>query len=112
MTRVRSDMKKLVVVVLLLGVGGYVAWAKVLRAPRRACSHLKTICTNDDANDCTDFFDAMKENAGSDEANKTAQCVLDSTTCPEAMGCMAGGGIKLGAGAARSFLDGLQRAVH
>ena len=58
------------------------------------------------------FFDAIKNNASSEDADKTAQCVLDSKTCPEAIGCMAGGGVKLGAGAARSFLDGFQRGVH
>lgn len=106
-------MKKLIVVALVLGVGGYVAWAKVLRTPKRACSHLKTMCSDhEDADDCSEFFDAIKNNASSEDADKTAQCVLDSKTCPEAIGCMAGGGVKLGAGAARSFLDGFQRGVH
>jgi hypothetical protein len=104
-------MKKLVVAALVLGIGGWFAYAKVLRAPKRACSHMRDLCGDHEDNDCSEFFDAIKNNASSEEADKTAQCVLDAKTCPEAAGCMAGGGIKLGVGAARSFLDGLQKAT-
>ena len=111
-------MKKLIVLAVIVGVGGYFAYAKVLRpAPKRACARVHELCgaqardQGDDDNDCGEFFDAVANNAGADEANKAARCVLDARTCPEAMGCMAGGGIKLGAGAARSFLDGLQKSM-
>lgn len=111
-------MKKLVLVAIVLGVGGYFAYAKVLRpAPKRACARLHQLCGDqvrdegDDPKDCSDFFDALRDNAGADEADKTAQCMLDAKTCPEAFGCMAGGGVKLGVGAARGFLDGFEKAM-
>ena len=108
-------MKKLVLVAIVLGVGGYFAYAKFLRAPARACSHMRDLCGSqareDDPKDCTEFFDAIKDNASASDADKTAQCMLEAKTCPEAAGCMAGGGIKLGVGAAKSFLDGLQKAT-
>ena len=111
-------MKKLVVVAILVAAGGWLAYAKLRPAPKRACAHLHDLCgaqsrdADDDSNDCPEFFDAIANNAGADEAAKTANCVLEAKTCPEAAGCMAGGGIKLGTGAARSFLDGLQKSLH
>lgn len=107
-------MKKLAIVALLVGVGGWFAWAKVLRpAPKRACAHLHELCNDrsDDEKSCDDFFDAIRNNSGADDADKTAQCVLDARSCPEAIGCTAGGAVKLGAGAAKGFLDGFQKSM-
>lgn len=108
-------MKKLALVAILAGAGGWLAYAKVLRpAPKRACAHLHDLCNSrsDDDQSCDDFFTAIRDNSSSEDAAKTAQCVLDSRTCPEALGCTAGGAMKLGAGAARGFLDGLQKSLH
>jgi hypothetical protein len=111
-------MKKLMLAALVLGVGAYFGYAKILRpAPKRACARAHQLCgeqmrdDGDDKNDCTEFFDAIRNNSSDADANKTAQCVLDAKSCPEAMGCMAGGGVKLGAGAAKGFLEGLQKSV-
>jgi len=111
-------MKKLVFVAVVLGVGGYFAWAKVLRpAPERACARLHALCgeqardPGDDPKDCTELFDALRNDGSADDAAKTAQCVLDARSCPEAIGCAAGGAVKLGAGAARGFLDGFAKSV-
>ena len=109
-------MKKLLVVAILVGVGGYFAYAKVLRpAPRRACDRLAALCGDSgrDASDdksCTDFFDELGKSGG-DQSGKTAQCVLEAKSCPEAIGCTAGGAVKLGAGVAKSFIDGFQKSV-
>ena len=111
-------MKKLVLVAIVVAAAGWLAYAKLRPAPKRACAHLHDLCgaqssdADDDANDCPEFFDAIANNAGADAANKTASCVLEAKTCPEAAGCMAGGGIQLGTGAAKSFLDGLQKSMH
>lgn len=107
-------MKKLIVVAILVGVGGWLAYAKVLRpAPKRACAHLHELCDDrsDDDKSCDDFFDAIRNNSGTTDADKTATCVLDARSCPEAIGCTAGGAVKLGAGAARGFLDGFQKSM-
>jgi len=112
-------MKKIVIAALVVGVGGYFAYAEVLRpAPKRACSRLHQLCgdqmrdDDDDKKDCTEFFDAIRNNSGETDANKTAQCVLDARSCPEAIGCVAGGGLKLGTGAAKGFLDGFQKSMR
>lgn len=111
-------MKKLVAVVVVVGAFGWVAWMKVLRpAPKRACAHVRTLCGKtgdvaaDDGDECGEFFEDLKSTAGDDEAHKTAECMIDAKTCLEAVGCQAGGGVKLGVGAAKSFLQGFQKAM-
>jgi hypothetical protein len=109
-------MKKLLLVAVIFAAGGWIAYAKVLRpAPRRACDRLADLCgdAKRDASDdksCSDFFDALQKNGG-DDTDKTAQCVLDARSCPEAIGCTAGGAVKLGAGVAKNFLDGFAKSV-
>jgi hypothetical protein len=111
-------MRKLLLVAIALGVGGWYAYAKVLRpAPKRACARLHQLCGEqmrddaDDDKDCTELFDAIRSNGGSGEVDKTAQCVLEAKSCPEAIGCTAGGAVKLGAGFAKSFVEGLAKSV-
>jgi hypothetical protein len=109
-------MKKLLLAAVVLGVGGYFAYAKVLRpAPKRACDRMAELCEDSggkhvDDKSCTDFFDALKKNDEADAA-KIAQCVLDAKSCGEAVGCEAGGALKLGTNAAKSFLDGFQKSI-
>ncbi len=106
-------MKKLVFVAILVGAG-WLAYAQVLRpAPKRACARLHELCGDtqpDDDKSCTDFFDTVRRH--SDDGDKTAQCVLDAKTCPEAIGCATGGALKIGAGAAKGFLDGFNRSIR
>ena len=110
-------MKKLIVVAMIVGVGGWFAWAKVLRpAPKRACDRLADLCGNSaprdsDDNSCSEFFDALATQGGEKDTNKTALCVLDAKTCPEALGCTTGGAVRLGTGVAKGFLDGFQKSV-
>jgi hypothetical protein len=107
-------MKKLLVVAVVLAAGGWLAYAKVLRpAPKRACDRLAELCgehRKSDDTSCSDFFDELASSGGEDNG-KTAQCVLDARSCPEAIGCTAGGAVKIGAGVAKSFLEGFQKSV-
>ena len=109
-------MKKLLLVAIILGVGGYFAYAKVLRpAPKRACDHLAALCgespdKDSDGKSCTEFFDELGKTGG-EENGKTATCVLEAKSCAEAIGCTAGGAVKIGAGVAKGFLDGFQKSV-
>jgi len=106
-------MKTLLVIAVVIA-GGWFAYAKMLRpVPKRACAHLHELCNDHDSDDksCTDFFDALK-NTGGEANDKTAQCVLEAKSCPEAIGCTAGGAVKLGTGVAKSFLDGFQKSVN
>jgi hypothetical protein len=106
-------MKKLLVVLVVLGVGGYFAYAKILRPPaKRACIKMHDLCgEKGDDKECTEFFDTLKK-TDADANDKTAQCVLEATSCPQAIGCYAGGAIKLGTGFAKDFLDGMQKSMR
>jgi hypothetical protein len=110
-------MKKLVLVAIILGVGGYFAYAKLLRPPpKRACIKLHDLCAGNksaERNDksCTEFFAEIKKQ-DAQAADKTAQCVLEATSCGQAVGCTAGGALKLGTGLAKDFLDGFQKSIN
>ena len=108
-------MKTLLLVAIVVGVGGWFAYAKVLKpAPKRACDRIAELCGDSgrksDDKSCGEFFDELKKTGGED-TDKTAQCVLEAKGCAEAIGCTAGGAIKIGAGAAKGFLEGLQKSV-
>ena len=79
-------MKKLLLVAVILGVGGYFAYAKVLRPPsKRACAKMHDLCSDkrseDDDKSCSDFFDTL-EKSGAESRDKTAQCVLEANRAP------------------------------
>jgi hypothetical protein len=108
-------MKKLLLVAVIVGVGGYFAYAKVLRPPAaRACAKMHDLCddkrSSDDDKSCTDFFETLKK-TNAESNDKTAQCVLEASSCAQAVGCTAGGAIKLGTGVAKDFLEGMQKSM-
>ncbi len=105
--------KKLLLAAVVLGVGGWFAYAKVVRPPaKRACARLADLCGDPkrDDHECTDFFDSLQRNDAA-SVDKVTACVADARTCAEAVGCTAGGALHLGVGAARSFLDGVQKSI-
>jgi hypothetical protein len=108
-------MKKLLLVAVILGVGGYFAYAKVLRPPsKRACAKMHDLCSDkrssDDDKSCGEFFDSL-EKSDVESRDKTAQCVLEANSCAQAIGCTAGGAVKLGTGFAKDFLEGMQKSM-
>jgi hypothetical protein len=108
-------MKKLLLVAAILGVGGWFAYAKVLRPPsKRACVKMHDLCGEkrgaDDEKSCTEFFDTL-EKSDVESRDKTAQCVLEANSCAQAIGCTAGGAVKLGTGFAKDFLEGMQKSM-
>jgi hypothetical protein len=79
-------MKKLLVVVLLVAVGGF-AYAKWHASESRAQSKLSSLCGESVTDkDMTE----MKALLG-DDYDATMRCVNDSATCTEAAGCFVGG---------------------
>jgi hypothetical protein len=110
---------KLLVLAGIVGAAGYVAWAKMLRAPeKRACAHLAALCRGEDgemgdakSGECADFFAALKSHAP-DALERTTSCVDEARSCGQAVGCVAGGGIQIGTGFARDFADGLSKSLH
>lgn len=105
-------MKKLVVVLMLLGAGGYVAWAHWLKPERRACAKMAELCgdkTNVDK--CTNDLGDLKKSLGTDVADKFADCTAKATTCPEAAGCLVGAGMKGVGDAMNNFMKGMGNAL-
>src|SRR5260370_27419162 len=116
---------KLLVLAGIVGVGGYVVWAKVRPPEKRACARLAELCEgqrdkigSDDKDDkdygdgkdgaCEEFFSALKRHAP-DAVPRTTSCVSESRSCGQAVGCVSGGAIQLGTGFARDFADGLEQ---
>jgi hypothetical protein len=79
-------MKKLLLVAAVLGIGGFAYWK--LRSPEaKAASKLESLCGEKVSS--KDLSDA-KELLG-DHYDAALDCVNDSTSCPEALGCLLGG---------------------
>jgi hypothetical protein len=108
-------MKTLLVVIVLLAAG-YVGYAKFLRAtPERACARITQLCTSAEPvpahqRSCVAFFDKLDANSETHPA-EVVQCVLDAHSCSQAIGCTAGGAMKLGVSAAGDFFDGFQQSM-
>jgi hypothetical protein len=108
-------MKKLLLALVIVGAGGYFAWARLLRPPaRRACAHVVTLCHHDsdisDEKECLDFFDTLGKNDAAGVA-KVADCMAEANSCGEAVGCYAGGAIRLGTGFARDVVKGIDKSM-
>lgn len=111
-------MKKLVVfivVVALIGFGGYQLYIRVLNPNHQVCAKLGELCakgsefTSNHMKSCLKGLEKMRDVTGKDKALKAGKCVLNSDSCLGAAGCMAGAGI---GGAAVEFLNGMKRALQ
>jgi hypothetical protein len=109
-------MKKLAVVTLVLGLFAGAAWA-VGRSPERsACIKLGELCGDasksgiSDLDQCIDSFKTLRKMGGDEPADKAMKCVDASTTCPQAMGCIVGGGYAALPGAMKEFAKGFEAA--
>ena len=109
-------MKKLVifvVVVALIGLGGYQLYIRVLNPNHQVCAKLADLCAGGEMNakqrkSCIKGLDKLRDVSGDDKSRKAGKCVLNSDSCMSAMGCMAGAGL----GAAAEFLTGMKRALQ
>jgi hypothetical protein len=109
-------MKKALVLLLLLGVGGYFAWAYLLRpSEKRACAHLVELCSDRDPAQaqarCDEYFDTMKKQSPQ-EIDTVSKCVREATSCGEAVGCQAGGALRMGLDLGKGLLNGMQKALE
>jgi hypothetical protein len=104
---------KWLIAILVVAVGGWLVWSYVIKSPpRRACERMADLCgnTGGDAKSCDSYF-AEIEKTGPGEAAKVATCINESQSCAQAVGCTAGGALKIGADAAKNFLDGLSKSL-
>jgi hypothetical protein len=105
-------MKKLLVVVVL-GVVGYVVYAFVLRSPeKRTCAHMAELCGLDQGGGevarCRQALDALKKSNAAAVEHVNA-CVAEAKSCGETAGCASGAAWSIGAGLLNDFLSGLRR---
>ncbi len=85
-------MKKLLVLVVLLGLGA-VVYAKVIRSSpeKRACQQLQNLCGDEvEIRECTEVFDEAQKIVGEKVIDKATECMSSADTCVEAAGCLAG----------------------
>ncbi len=109
-------MKKLIIFVViigLLGVGGWQLYVRVFSPGHQVCHKLADLCANGEMNadqlkSCKEGLAKLEEVTGPDKARKAGKCVLNSDSCMGAAGCMAGAGL----GAAAEFLTGMKRSLQ
>jgi hypothetical protein len=106
---------KIFLVLVVLSVGGYVAYAKLLaNSPARACAHMKDLCavahpSDEDQHQCDELLEALGKG---EDRDRVSSCMIEAKQCSEAVGCAAGGAVRLGVGAAKGMLNGFQKAVQ
>jgi hypothetical protein len=106
-------MKKLLVVAILLGGGGYYAYGRWFQPERRACAKMAELCGSEkhDVDKCEADMKDMKKSLGDESARKFDACVADAKSCPEAAGCMLGAaGSGLG-DAMNKFIQGVGKGI-
>ena len=76
----------------------------------RTCNKMKELC-GIESSTCENTRNSMKEAFGPGGLDTFDDCYLQSTSCAEASGCVAGAAIKGTADAAKGFLDGLGKEL-
>jgi hypothetical protein len=102
-------MKKLLVVVAVLGLGA-VVYAKVIRSTPQeaACERLDTLCGKQvDVGECREALDDAADIVGEKVMDKATDCMRSADSCMEAAGCLAGAGTH----AIDDFARGFDRAA-
>jgi hypothetical protein len=107
-------MKGFLFVVVLLGVGGFVGYKMTYGKPeRRACRKLQTLCGEkaDSVDKCEQDLAEMWKATGTDERKRLESCMDEATSCPQAVGCYAGTGLRAVGNAFNDFLKGLSNGL-
>ncbi|MCK5795577.1 MAG: hypothetical protein KAI47_00225 [Deltaproteobacteria bacterium] len=104
---------KILVVLALIGGGGYFAYTHFLRPPEKAiCARLSKVCGGDkmgahEMASCEAAVKKLKEVAGDKAVHKAEACIAEVDTCSKAAGCVFGASLStLG-----DFLDGVKSAL-
>lgn len=106
-------MKKFLVVVLLLGVGGYFAWRHFANPEKRSCAKLADLCgeKSKDIDKCAADMAEMRKSLGDEATRKFDACVSEAKTCAEGAGCMVGAGASALGDALNNFMKGMGKAA-
>ena len=112
-------MSKTLAVVLALGVcggAGVAAFAYMKKPERAACVRIADLCgekngTKDDLDRCVEEVEQWRKVAGDEPVDKGIECVDGAKTCGEAMGCVAGAGMKGFQNVVDDFFKGLGKGL-
>jgi hypothetical protein len=106
-------MKKLLIVVVLLGGVGWLAWAKLLKPEHSACAKMASLCGDkgDSTAKCENDLADMKKQLGDEVGRKFDACIADAKTCPEAAGCLVGAGASGVGDMMNKFMQGLGKGI-
>ncbi len=59
---------------------------------KQACDRLEKLCgETDEAKSCSRDLPELKDQLGADNYDRMLTCTADANSCPEALGCLAGG---------------------
>lgn len=102
-----------VVLVAAIGIG---AFAYMRNPSRAACVKVADLCgekdgTKEKLDQCVDQIDQWRKVAGNEPVDKGLQCVDQSKTCGEAMGCVAGAGVNGFKNVVDDFLKGFGKGI-
>jgi hypothetical protein len=108
-------MKKLLVLLVvlgLLGAGGWFLYGRYLSPERQACGRLAELCGGKDEqrneSSCEEGLEDYKKMVGQQAYDKALACVDEAKSCLGAAGCMTGGGLR-GLG---QFLEGVFKGLE
>ncbi|HJZ88247.1 MAG TPA: hypothetical protein VKN99_23895 [Polyangia bacterium] len=107
-------MKKLLLFLIILGVGGYFAYRYYVTPEKRSCARLAQLCgfKSDDHQRCVSQLADLGRNANSESMAKFHDCVAGAKTCAEGSGCLVGAGLSAAGNLFHSFLEGVEKAFH
>ncbi len=105
-------MIRLFVLLVLVAVGGYFLYG-YLYPEKRACQRLLTdLCHQGnvaaDRQQCEELF----KKGGRDMAQSSADCIAQSASCGQAVGCVAGAAGKAGVSFFGEFLKGAEKTFN
>jgi hypothetical protein len=107
-------MTKVLLVVAILGAGGYFAWSRIIKPEHRACAKMADLCGEKakGAADCERDMDDMRKNMGDEPVKKFDTCIADAKSCPEAAGCLVGAGASGIGDMMNKFLKGVGNGLN
>ena len=110
-----AGLAVLFIVLFAQGKTGFTSPAAVVVPPtpeKKACVHLKELCTTSeqqvDVDVCEKKLEDTRKMSGTPSLERSEKCIEESQTCTAAAGCMAGGA---GMGTMGEFLKGFGNAL-
>lgn len=82
----------------------------VMHPEGRACGRMASLCGGT-AQDCEEAFSELRKISGPEAIRQPISCVMSAGTCPEAAGCLAGGGLKAIMKTGGEFLKGVGKSL-